>query len=139
MYPRNSTDFYHIIQKSTYNSNSDVRSQIKIEDNISNLRKEAFVYTKVKVLTLDRNYNRYRTGNPYGQRSDRPTASFGDCGYQHPNTENCLCTNQPISLAMAYVKDQPFCALYSPQDALKHGTLFTELYMPYCMGGGRRC
>lgn len=90
---------------------------------------------------MDRNYNRYRTSGAYGQRPDRPVANFGDCNCQHHehNMENCLCDKQPISLAMAYVKDQPYCSLYSAKDALKQGTLFAELYLPYCMGGGRRC
>ncbi|MBD9208824.1 MAG: spore coat associated protein CotJA [Eubacteriales bacterium] len=41
------------------------------------------------------------------------------------------------SLAMAYVPLQSFTDLYSPEEALRRGTLFRELYMPY--GGGSRC
>lgn len=52
--------------------------------------------------------------------------------------ENCLCDSQPISLAMAYVKDQPFGAVYSASEALNNGTLFPDLNKPYCIGGKRR-
>ncbi|MBR3967462.1 MAG: spore coat associated protein CotJA [Clostridia bacterium] len=37
-------------------------------------------------------------------------------------------------LAMAYVLSQPFEKLYAPADALKRGTLFMKLDLPY---GGR--
>ncbi len=53
-------------------------------------------------------------------------------------SENCLCDNQPISLAMSYVKVQPFGTVYEPCDGWKNGTIFPDLYMPYCMGGKRR-
>ena len=53
-------------------------------------------------------------------------------------TDNCLCDGQPISLAMAYVKVQPFGGLYEPCEGLKNGTLFADLNMPYCAGGRRR-
>lgn len=52
--------------------------------------------------------------------------------------EYCICTNQSVSLAMAYVKDQPFEYLYELCDALYKGTLFKELYKPYGMGGCRK-
>ena len=34
-------------------------------------------------------------------------------------------------LAQAYVIKQPYAKLYSPCEALKRGTLFTNLYEPY--------
>ena len=52
--------------------------------------------------------------------------------------ENCLCANQPISLAMAYVKSQPFGEVYSASEALRCGTLFPDLSKPYCIGGRKR-
>lgn len=54
---------------------------------------------------------------------------------QHPN---CLCDGQPIALAMAYVKPQPFGEVYSACDGWKNGTLFPDLNKPYCIGGKRR-
>ncbi len=53
-------------------------------------------------------------------------------------SENCLCDTQPISLAMSYVKVQPFGNLYEPCEGWTNGTLFADLNMPYCMGGKRR-
>jgi len=53
-------------------------------------------------------------------------------------SDNCLCDKQPISLAMSYVKVQPFGTVYEPCDGWKNGTFFPDLYMPYCMGGKRR-
>ena len=52
--------------------------------------------------------------------------------------ENCLCDAQPISLAMAYVKDQPFGPVSEAAEAWKNGTLFPALRMPYGTGGKRR-
>ena len=51
----------------------------------------------------------------------------------------CLCDEQPISLAMAYVKVQPFEDPNSPEEALAQGSLFPGLTKPYgCQGGRRR-
>ena len=36
-----------------------------------------------------------------------------------------------IRLAAAYVPYQKLCALFSPIEALKRGTVFPELYSPY--------
>lgn len=36
------------------------------------------------------------------------------------------------SLAMAYVPWQEAGSMYSPLDALKRGTLFPELFKPFC-------
>ena len=46
----------------------------------------------------------------------------GGCGVQ-----NCL-SDRP--LAYVYAPDQHFRMLYSAADALRHGTLFEELYKP---------
>ena len=51
---------------------------------------------------------------------------------------NCLCDGQPIALAMAYVKPQPFGEVYSACEGWKNGTLFPDLNKPYGMGGKRR-
>ena len=36
-----------------------------------------------------------------------------------------------VRLAAAYVPYQQMCTILSPLDALKHGTVFPELYSPY--------
>ncbi len=40
------------------------------------------------------------------------------------------------SLAMVYAPKQYWRKLYTPEDALMHGTLFTELNMPFFGEGG---
>jgi hypothetical protein len=36
-----------------------------------------------------------------------------------------------VRLAAAYVPYQQLCTLLSPMEALRHGTIFPELYSPY--------
>lgn len=70
----------------------------------------------------------------------------GACGCGHNMSRNmpmttddaCLCSNQPISLAMSYVKKQPFGELYSPCEGWRRGTIFPDLDKPFCAGGNRR-
>ena len=38
--------------------------------------------------------------------------------------------NNDVPLAYVYAPVQKFCMLYSPDEALKHGTLFEKLYKP---------
>ncbi len=52
-------------------------------------------------------------------------------------SEYCLCDSQPVSLAMAYVPKQEFKNLVGVCEGLDKGTIFEDLYMPYCMGGCR--
>ncbi len=40
------------------------------------------------------------------------------------------CPCEGVQLAMVYAPKQAFRRLYSEADALRHGTLFEELYMP---------
>jgi hypothetical protein len=40
-------------------------------------------------------------------------------------------TIKDVRLAAAYVPFQSLCNLYYPMEALKHGTIFPELYSPY--------
>ena len=49
----------------------------------------------------------------------------GDAGCQMP-----ACPCEGVQLAMVYAPKQAFRMLYSEADALKHGTLFEELYKP---------
>ena len=58
-------------------------------------------------------------------------------GERTEGKNNCLCTDQPVSLAMAYVKDQQYGKTYEPGEALGRGTLFPDLYMPFSGGCGR--
>ena len=40
-----------------------------------------------------------------------------------------------VQLAMVYAPYQFFTNLYTPEQAMKHGTLFEELYKPLEVGG----
>ncbi|MCR4419783.1 MAG: spore coat associated protein CotJA [Clostridia bacterium] len=40
-------------------------------------------------------------------------------------------------LARAYVPFQEYTRRYSPEEGLKKGTIFPELYQPYRLGGSR--
>ncbi len=55
--------------------------------------------------------------------------------------ENCsergIPTLEGQSLAMVYSPKQYWKAIYSPEEALDRGTLFTELDMPLMIGGAR--
>ncbi|MBR2860217.1 MAG: spore coat associated protein CotJA [Clostridia bacterium] len=56
---------------------------------------------------------------------------------------DCLQDNQTqcinsLPLAKAYVPTQSFSAPVSPEEALKMGTLWRELYQPYFVGGTPR-
>ena len=61
----------------------------------------------------------------------------GRRGDQSSGGDDCLCTDQPVSLAMSYVKNQKFGKVYDAKEALDRGTLFPELYMPFSGGVGR--
>ena len=94
--------------------------------------------------SMDRNYRYPRRGGCScepahgGNRPPmKPWQGARDVREASPS-DNCLCDNQPISLAMSYVKVQPFDAVYEPCDGWKNGTIFPCLYMPYCIGGKKR-
>ena len=102
-------------------------------------RQSIFLSARLQI-DMDRN-NRYpRRGGCMSdcRYNNRVSPDFYPEKKQGNYRDNCLCTDQPISLAMAYVKDQTLGEIYSPSDALKNGTLFPELNKPYCMGGKRR-
>lgn len=52
--------------------------------------------------------------------------------------EYCVCTDQPVSLAMAYVPLQEFRDVLTACEGLEHGSIFGELIKPVCSGGCRR-
>ena len=65
----------------------------------------------------------------------KPSCSGGD------TPEDCSARGIPglegYSLAMVYSPKQYWRKLYSPEDALGRGTLFTELDMPLEIGGAK--
>ena len=73
-----------------------------------------------------------------GARRGIPTVESGgaSCGQCDSDTMGCGGKKENMVLAMAYVPDQIFRALYSPHDAIARGTLFEELDLPY---GGAKC
>lgn len=76
-----------------------------------------------------------RNSDKQSKTSDSPLASY-PCG-----GGNCV---DDFPLAMAYVPMQQWRELFSPEDALAHGTLFKELVFPWyptncnCNGRDRR-
>lgn len=67
------------------------------------------------------------------QRSSLPIEPDAD----HCARKNCL---SDFPLAMSYTPDQEWIYLYGEDDAMSHGTIFTELYKPFyhgCVGSKR--
>ena len=67
-------------------------------------------------------------------RQEMPTRPDVGCGGNHSQMScNTSCpTEIPApSLAMVYCPRQCWRNLFSPEDGLKHGTLFTELNLPF--------
>ncbi len=61
------------------------------------------------------------------------------CGNHIPrqtaySAEKAMKATDPI--AMAYVPWQEWTALYTVEEGLHHGTIFEELYKPFCKAGG---
>ena len=91
---------------------------------------------------MDKNENGYPGGNVGGVTDDgMQNGGMGGCGCNNGQNGDvggatnhscggrgdCL-DNMP--LAYVYAPDQVFRMLYTANDALKHGTLFEELYKP---------
>ena len=74
--------------------------------------------------------------SPYSQ-SKSSAEAFCFCAGTRQGTNGCQndCLRGQ-SLAMVYSPCQDFKGLYDPTEALCHGTLFSELYKPFC--GGRK-
>ena len=68
------------------------------------------------------------------RRVARNEASEPNCP---SNTDTPPCKNDK-SLAMVYPVQQAWCGIFDPEIALYNGTLFTELYKPFCAGSCRR-
>ena len=83
---------------------------------------------------MDRNrYQRRAAG--YMRNNNRIGST---CPINKNENDNCLCTNQPIALAMSYVKKQSLGNIYPLFEGWRNGTIFPELNLPYCAGGHRR-
>ncbi len=78
--------------------------------------------------------NRERdTGRQNGDRADWLGSQDGASEYRYENgdmRQGCGCNGESRHLAMVYSPYQCWRMLYTPSDALKHGTLFEELYKP---------
>lgn len=53
----------------------------------------------------------------------------------HPGDSGCCCEAKPESLAIVSVPCQKFGALYEDEKALRHGTVFPALDLPFYAGG----
>lgn len=51
---------------------------------------------------------------------------------------NRVTTEKDEVLTMAFVNLQPFADVYTPESALKSGTLFPDIDKPFRMGGNPR-
>ncbi len=82
-------------------------------------------------------YSEFRFTNPQNtqNRSSQNGSCRGGCGMK---PEDGMCDGCGAhQLAMVYSPYQCWRMLYSPDEALKHGTLFEELYKPLedCVNG----
>ncbi len=81
--------------------------------------------------------DRYKRYTPRVCNCPERTA-FPERAVYTEEAQYCVCTSQPVSLAMAYVPVQEYKNVYGCCEALNKGTLFADLYKPYCTGGCRR-
>ena len=95
-------------------------------------------------MQQERNYRYAPTlaGSAYGNRRSQPVMEMippyqNDCGCEGNENGGMGCEGggENMVLAMAYVLSQPFEKLYNPEEAIKRGTLFMALDLPY---GGKR-
>ncbi len=63
-------------------------------------------------------------------------SSKGECCDDACAKKNCL---SGYHLAMSYTPDQEWQHLYCDEDAMSHGTIFTELYKPFFHGCNGSC
>ncbi len=76
----------------------------------------------------------YYPNSTFGRRSAPQSApAFAEQSMQKQNS--CL---SGMSLAMVYSPCQQFEGLYEPAEALRYGTLFTKLNLPF-VGRGKQC
>ena len=76
-------------------------------------------------------------------RQEMPQRPEGGCGCNSMPCDTSCPTEVPApSLAMVYCPRQCWRSLFSPEDGLKHGTLFAELALPFegrQLGGKEGC
>ena len=76
-------------------------------------------------------------------RQEAPMRPEGGCSGQRPSCDTSCPTEVPApSLAMVYCPRQCWRSLFSPDDGLKHGTIFAELVLPFegrQLGGKEGC
>ena len=70
------------------------------------------------------------------QENQRPNNPDGTPCNEGCGKDNCLAD---YPLAMAYTPDQKWQNLYSDDDSISHGTIFTELYKPFYYGCSGNC
>ena len=73
---------------------------------------------------------------------DRYSRDFASCGCNAARSTRGRSLNDndiSVPLAMPIMPIQEFRNLCSPCEALEKGTLFSDLYKPYCIKGGYRC
>lgn len=76
--------------------------------------------------------NKGYLNNGFRQGYRPPLGSMPTAAYGAGTTSQA----EPLqTLAMAYVPNQKFEALYPAERALQSGTLFAALDLPYCTGG----
>ena len=64
-------------------------------------------------------------------RQEAPVRPKGGCGCQRPCDTSCPAEVAAPALAMVYCPRQCWRKLFEPEDALKHGSLFAELVLPF--------
>ena len=76
-------------------------------------------------------------------RQESPMRPENGCGCQRPSCDtSCPTEISAPSLAMVYCPRQCWRSLFSPEDGLKHGTIFAELVLPFegrQLGGKEGC
>ena len=76
---------------------------------------------------MERNQNGYPTTPQPSPEGNSDTRTRCDGGR--------LCSMEGMAIGYAYVPQQKFRMLYSAENALSHGTLFEELYLPFGVYG----
>ena len=71
-------------------------------------------------------------------RQEAPVQPESGCGCQRPCDTSCPTEIHAPALAMVYCPRQCWRKLFDPEDALKHGSLFAELVLPF-EGAPNKC
>ena len=71
-----------------------------------------------------------RNENGYPVRDMAPQGGSTRESCQNRDTGTTFCDLDGLMPGYVYAPMQKFCMLYSPEEALRHGTLFEQLYKP---------